>query len=358
MIPDPRSIPSEELPTEPAAFTVSADEARERLDRYLAGKIAGLSRARAQALIRGGCASVAGRRVTDANHRLNEGDGVLVIVPPREPSKAVAETIPLEIVYEDGHLLVIDKPAGLVVHPAPGHRSGTLVNALLAHCGEDLSGTGGLNRPGIVHRLDKDTSGLLVVAKTEAAHGGLSAQFAAHGADGRLERAYLALCWGAPAKSRGVVDARIGRSPANRQKMAVRAAPAGRHAVTRFRVRQCFAGVSGETAASLLWLELATGRTHQIRVHMAHIGHPLLGDPAYGAGFKTRARVLPSAAREALERLGHQALHAAELGFEHPVSGERLRFSSPPPEDLARLIEALGRGHETPGATDFKRRGR
>ena len=202
--------------------------------------------------------------------------------------------MPLVVVYEDAHLIVIDKPAGLAVHPGPGHATGTLVNALIAHCGESLSGIGGVRRPGIVHRLDKDTTGLLVVAKTDKAHAGLAEQFAAHGADGRLERRYRALAWGAPERPRGAIDAALARSNANRTKIAVVAEAAGRHAVTRYTVLETYGG-GGEAKkpiASLLELELETGRTHQIRVHLAHVGHPLLGDMTYGAGFKASARNL------------------------------------------------------------------
>lgn len=325
-------------------FTVSANEAGERLDRYLASKLDALSRARVQALIRDGEVRVGGRPVTGANFRLKAGEAVTATVPPPNPATAAAEPIPLDIAYEDAHLLVIDKPAGLVVHPAPGHGSGTLVNALLAHCGRSLSGIGGQLRPGIVHRLDKDTSGLLVVAKTEMAHRGLAGQFAAHGADGRLARAYLALCWGVPARPRGVIDARIGRSPANRKKMAVVAAPGGRHALTRYTLLESFAGAERDgKLVSLLRVELETGRTHQIRVHMTHVGHPVVGDPLYGQGFKTRANLLPAAARGALQHLGRQALHAAELAFEHPATLAPMSFASPPPPDFARLLNALKR---------------
>ncbi|MFL5123215.1 MAG: RluA family pseudouridine synthase, partial [Microvirga sp.] len=233
-----------------------------------------------------------------------------------------------------------DKPAGLVVHPAAGHDSGTLVNALIAHCGESLSGIGGVKRPGIVHRLDKDTSGLLVVAKTDRAHRGLAAQFADHGRTGALERAYIALVWGVPDPTRGVVDGAIARSTANREKMAVVADDRGRHARTHYAVEAVF-GPAKEPVASCLRCRLETGRTHQIRVHMAKIGHPLLGDESYGAGFKTKAVRLSPEAREALRGLGRQALHAAVLGFEHPVSGEHLHFESEPPPDLQRLIATL-----------------
>jgi 23S rRNA pseudouridine1911/1915/1917 synthase len=262
-------------------------------------------------------------------------------LPPATAAEPVAEAIPLAIVYEDAQLIVIDKPAGLVVHPAPGHARGTLVNALIAHCGDSLSGIGGVRRPGIVHRLDKDTSGLMVVAKTDAAHKHLAAQFAAHGRDGRLVRAYLALVWGAPAPSVGRIEAPLGRKATNRTKIAVVGRALGRAAATRYAVRARYGFDGDQAAAALVECELETGRTHQVRVHMAHIGHPLLGDGVYGAGFTASARRLPEPARAALVALGRQALHAAVLGFEHPTRGRGLRFESALPADMAALVRAL-----------------
>jgi 23S rRNA pseudouridine1911/1915/1917 synthase len=235
------------------------------------------------------------------------------------------------------------------VHPGPGHASGTLVNALIAHCGESLSGIGGVRRPGIVHRLDKDTTGLLVVAKTDRAHAGLSEQFASHGADGRMARRYQAIVWGGLQRPRGTIEAPLARSTANRTKIAVVGEGAGRHATTHYRVLATYAPAATEARAgarppplaSLLELTLETGRTHQIRVHLAHIGHPLLGDPTYGAGFKASARNLSADAQAALTALGRQALHAAELAFVHPITRKRLAFKSPLPPDLARLADAL-----------------
>lgn len=269
---------------------------------------------------------------------MKPGEQVTVRLPPPIAAEPVPEAIALDIVYEDAALIVIDKPAGLVVHPAAGHDSGTLVNALLAHCGDSLSGIGGVRRPGIVHRLDKDTSGLLVVAKTDEAHKGLSEQFAAHGRDGRLERAYIAVAWGVPERRRGTIDAPIGRHATAREKMSVTRHSHARNAVTHYEVTRSF---GSPPVASLLACRLETGRTHQIRVHMAHIGHPLLGDETYGRGFKTAIHKLPEAAQAALKALGRQALHAAVLGFEHPVSGEPLSFASDPPPDLAALIDSL-----------------
>ncbi|WP_231711293.1 RluA family pseudouridine synthase [Xanthobacter dioxanivorans] len=353
---DPDTVDLDEGET--LTVQAGADDAGERLDRALARLLApqapDLSRTRIQRLVAEGQVSIGGRVVGDAAGRVNAGDIYTIHLPPPEPAAPEPENIPLVIVYEDAHLVVIDKPAGLVVHPAPGHSSGTLVNALLHHCGDTLSGIGGVRRPGIVHRLDKDTSGLLVVAKSDAAHKGLAAQFADHGRTGPLERAYLAFVWGMP-EPRGTIDAPIDRHPTHRQKMAVRTS--GRQAVTHWEVVEAYAGhgrasprnkglVKGEVrteegVASLVECQLETGRTHQIRVHMAHVGHPLLGDEVYGQGFRTKVSLLPDAARERLSGLGRQALHAARLGFAHPVTGETLSFESPLPEDLAALAAAL-----------------
>ncbi len=331
--------------TNPDAETISlivaAEDAGTRIDRFLASKLSELSRSRLQTLIRAGHVAVAGQSVADPGLKLKCDDAVTVVVPPPAPAAPRGEAMALNVVYEDQDVIVIDKPAGLVVHPAAGHAEGTLVNALIAHCGDSLSGIGGVRRPGIVHRLDKDTSGLLVVAKNDAAHQALSDQFAAHGADGQLQRSYRALVWGALIRPSGFVDAPLGRSRINRVKMAVVPEAAGRHAVTHYEVAKVFADTKGNPAVSLLNLELETGRTHQIRVHLAHIGHPVLGDQTYGVGFKTSASRLPPAAQEALQKLNRQALHAAELGFTHPSSGKALHFTSPMPADMAALVEAL-----------------
>ncbi len=260
----------------------------------------------------------------------------------RPPSRAEprGEIIPLDVVYEDDALIVIDKPAGLVVHPGAGHATGTLVNALIAHCGASLSGIGGVARPGIVHRLDKDTSGLLVIAKTDQAHRALADQFADHGRTGELERGYLALVWGAPSRPHGTIDANVGRHPTSRTKMAVLPAGKGREAVTHWRVVETF-GRGKEPVASLIECTLETGRTHQVRVHMAHIGHPLIGDPLYGQGFKSKLRSLPEPLHGKLAGLNRQALHAEELAFAHPVTGTLLKFNSPLPADLAEIVQAF-----------------
>ena len=256
-------------------LTVGAEEAGERVDRFLARRLPQLSRSRLQALIRAGQVARDGATVAELGHKTKAGETYAVHVPEPEPAAPQAQSMPLAIVHEDADLIVIDKPAGLTVHPGPGHATGTLVNALIAHCGASLSGIGGVRRPGIVHRLDKDTSGLLVVAKSDRAHKGLSEQFAAHGADGRLERRYLAIVWGAAERPRGVIDAALARSRANRTKIAVVSEAAGRHAVTRYEVLATYPKGEAKPVASLLRLTLETGRTHQVRVHLAHIGHPV-----------------------------------------------------------------------------------
>jgi len=317
---------------------IADDEQELRLDRVLAARIPSLSRSRLKALILNGEVAIAARTIRDPAARVKSGDTVTVTLPPPEAAKPVGEPIPLNIVYEDDALIVIDKPAGLVVHPAAGHAKGTLVNALIAHCGDSLSGIGGVKRPGIVHRLDKDTSGLMVAAKTDAAHRALSAQFA-NKAESGIERGYLAFVWGVPGRAGGTIDAPLDRHPQARDKRAVRAG--GRAAVTHWRLLQRFTGSDGKPVASLLACTLETGRTHQIRVHLAHIGHPILGDAVYGAAFKSKASRLPPRARAALEGLGRQALHAYLLAIEHPQTRKSLRFQSELPADLRRLHDAL-----------------
>ena len=322
---------------------IAAEDAGERLDRVLARKIPELSRSRLKALILDGQVRAADRTLSDPAFHVGAGDTITIGVPPPLPAEPIGENIPLDIVYEDDAIVVINKPAGLVVHPAAGHDSGTLVNALIAHCGASLSGIGGVRRPGIVHRLDKDTSGLLVVAKTDRAHQSLTKQFADHGRTGALRRGYLAICWGAPTMPSGTVDQPIGRHATAREKMAVRTQ--GRVALTHWRRLETFAGRDGKPVASSLALELETGRTHQIRVHMSYIGHPLLGDATYGAGFKTKASQLSEAAQAELAQFGRQALHAYRLVLEHPETGEILEFETDWPEDLARLRAALKGQH-------------
>jgi 23S rRNA pseudouridine1911/1915/1917 synthase len=317
-----------------------ASHVGQRLDRFLSELLPQLSRTRVQALIREGHASCGGATIEDVKYRVKPGDRFELAVPPATAPELDGEAIPLEIVYEDDALIVIDKPAGLVVHPGAGHATGTLVNALIAHCGTSLSGIGGVARPGIVHRLDKDTSGLLVVAKTDQAHHALAHQFADHGRSGELERGYLALVWGAPARSHGRIDSPVGHHPTSRTKMAVLPAGKGREAVTHWRVVATFGHGAG-AIASLLECTLETGRTHQVRVHLAHIGHPLIGDPLYGQGFKSKLRKLPEPLSSKLASLDRQALHAATLAFVHPVTGTLLKFNSPLPPDLGEIVEAF-----------------
>jgi len=323
------------------SVTVPDDAGGNRLDRVLADLLPQLSRSRLQALIRQGRVAIGGRTIVEPKYRVNAGEGteIRVTVPPPEPAVPQAQDIPLSVVYEDDALIVIEKPAGLVVHPGAGTPDGTLVNALLHHCAGSLSGIGGVERPGIVHRLDKDTSGLLVVAKTDAAHRSLSEQFADHGRTGVLERAYKALVWGVPSRKTGTIDEPIARSRQNPEKMTVR--KGGREAITHFEVLETFAGAEGGPVASLLECKLETGRTHQIRVHLAHIGHPILADPVYGAGYRSKSRLLSENQSLALEGLGRQALHAYLLVFAHPVTGRTMRFESGFPADFRALLTAL-----------------
>ena len=318
---------------------ISAAEKGERLDRVLAQRLTAFSRSRLKALILAGATAIDKTTVRDPGHRVNAGDAITLIVPPDAPAEPKPEDIPLNIVYEDDALIVIDKPKGLVVHPAAGNLSGTLVNALIAHCGPSLSGIGGVKRPGIVHRLDKDTTGLMVVAKNDRAHKALSRQFADHGRSGNLEREYLAFVWGVPNRPKGMIDAPLDRHPKARDKQAVRAG--GREAITHWRLLETYSGADGKPVAALLACRLETGRTHQIRVHLAHIGHPLLGDAVYGPGFKTKAALLPENARESLAALGRQALHAHILGFQHPETRKILSFKSRLPDDLVRLRSTI-----------------
>jgi 23S rRNA pseudouridine1911/1915/1917 synthase len=315
-------------------FTVEA-EAGERLDRALGPRLPELTRSAIQRLIEEGHVRVNGAPAR-AGQKLRAGERVSVTVPPPEPSALEPEAIPLDIRFEDEHLLVINKPKGLVVHPAPGNRSGTLVNAVLAHAGEEILSVGGEDRPGIVHRLDKDTSGLMVVAKTDAAQHDLQRQIQERTA----ERRYLAVVRGAPKFERAVVDAPLGRHPVDRKRMAVirpGAHPPGRPAQTRLRVLERIPGFA------LLEAKLETGRTHQIRVHCAYIGHPVIGDPIYGtAAASLRDGRVPAEVRAAVEALHGQALHAYALSFDHPETGERLEFRVPPPEEIRDLLRALG----------------
>lgn len=317
---------------------ITGETAGQRLDKTLAAAFRDMSRARLQQIIRDGGLDIDGAPCSDLSRKVQDGQQLTLRIPEPVPAIPAAQPMPLDVVFEDEHLIVIDKPARLVVHPAAGHEDGTLVNALIAHCGETLSGIGGVKRPGIVHRLDKDTTGLLVVAKTDRTHQGLAAQFADHGRTGPLERAYLAIVWGVPSRPHGTIETAIDRSVRAREKMTVVAPGRGRAAITHFTLLEQFSAAGTDApVASLIRCELETGRTHQIRVHMAHIGHPLLGDPLYGTGFMTKARQLSVAAQGALRDLNRQALHAVMLGFEHPVTREHLQFQRPWPGDLAKL---------------------
>lgn len=310
--------------------TIEPAQAGERLDRALARRFGDLSRTRIKHLVEEGLVAVDGATITDPSWRVKPGQHCTLILPPPTAAEPEPQLMPLDIRYEDEHLIVLSKPAGLVVHPAPGNPDRTLVNALLAHCGTSLTGIGGVKRPGIVHRLDKDTSGLMVVAKTDLTHERLAADFAAR----RMERAYLALVWGVPAQRSGEIKGAIGRNPANRKTMAV-VTRGGKRAVTHYRVLRAYG-----TVASLLECRLATGRTHQIRVHLTSIGHPVIGDPIYGRS-RGRRRHVPEPIRTALETFPRQALHAAKLGFVHPVSGEKKFFADEFPLDINMLENTL-----------------
>ncbi|HEY5458309.1 MAG TPA: RluA family pseudouridine synthase [Sphingomicrobium sp.] len=303
---------------------LDASHAGWRLDRALAAQVPALSRERLKVLTKAGALTRAGKAVRDPATKVKGDESFVLVVPAPEPAHNEPQEIPLPIVYEDDHLLVVDKPAGLVVHPAAGNRDGTLVNALLHHCGGSLSGIGGVARPGIVHRIDKDTSGLLVVAKHDKAHEGLAKQFADHS----IDRRYLAIVSGVPRQAEGSVDAPLARSAQNRKKIAIVAK--GKRAVTHWKRLELL------NDAALVECRLETGRTHQVRVHMASIGHPLVGDPVYGRG--------KSAHRKLLNQLDfkRQALHAAHLGFVHPVTKGRLSFDSALPSDMQELFTALG----------------
>jgi len=324
-------------------FTAEVDEAHagQRLDRFLSETLPDLSRTRVQALIKDGQVASSGATIEDVKYRVKPGDRFELTVPPAVETTLAPEAIPLNVLYEDDCLLVIDKPAGLVVHPGAGQPHGTLVNALIAHCGDSLSGIGGVARPGIVHRLDKDTSGLMVVAKTDKAHRSLAKQFADHGRTGALERGYLALVWGAPSRPHGVINAPVGRHPTSRTKMAVLPADKGRHAVTHWRVVETYGNDKDGPLASLIECTLETGRTHQVRVHLAHFGHPLIGDPLYARGFKSKLRKLPAPLQSRIAAIKRQALHAGRLAFVHPETRTLLEFNSPQPDDLSDIAGTL-----------------
>ena len=336
--PGPHADPPPAVPTVPGSggsvvtCVVPADAAGDRLDKVLASAQDTLSRSRLRALFDQGCVQSGGKTITDPSQRVKPGQTFAILVPDPVPARPEPQALPLVILYEDEDVLVIDKPPGLVVHPAPGNRDRTLVNALLAHCGDSLAGIGGVCRPGIVHRLDKDTSGLLVVAKSERGHAGLAGQFG----DRTIRRTYTAVVWGLPTPREGEISGNIGRSRADRKKMAV-VDGGGKPALTRYRTIRAFG-----TAATLIECRLETGRTHQIRVHLASLGHPLLGDPLYGRPrTAARARLVPPAIHASLFGFPRQALHARRLEFRHPVTGQTLTFEAELPDDLMRLVECL-----------------
>ena len=313
-------------------YRLRAGKERTRLDKFLALALPDISRNRLKGLIESGQVRISGKTIAEPAYRVKPGTEIELCIPmPTAEAAPSAQSMALDIRYEDSDLIVVNKPAGLVVHPAAGNPDRTLVNALVAHCGDSLSGIGGIRRPGIVHRLDKDTSGLLVAAKNDAAHNSLSRLFEAHD----IERAYLALVWGTPTPMHGLIDGPIGRSPHNRKKMAV-VSRGGREARTHYRVLEHLAN----SCWSLVECRLETGRTHQIRVHLASRGHKVVGDPLYGGRQGSGRKMLPKITAEALMSWHRQALHAYRLGFRHPVNGEILNFESEPPSDMRALIAA------------------
>ena len=317
---------------------VAGDQAGTRLDKWLAGAVADLSRERLKTLIKQGRVRADGETITDPSYGVKPGQTFDVDVP--EPTSPIPkpQEIPLVIAYEDEAVIVVNKPAGLVVHPAPGNPDHTLVNALIYHCGDSLSGIGGVRRPGIVHRLDKDTSGLMIAAKSDAAHQALAADFAAR----RIDRKYLALVWGVPKPSAGKIEGNIGRSPKNRRKMAI-VSRGGREALTQYKVQERFGD-----AVSLIQCKLATGRTHQIRVHMTHIGHPIVGDATYGRAPARKLRSLPMDTAQAISDANRQLLHAGTLGFRHPSTEAVMSFDSDLPVEFETIITKLRRTrHDT-----------
>lgn len=311
---------------------VTADQENTRLDKFLTAALPDLTRNRIQGLIKDGHVSLQSGKITDCSHRVKYDDTYTVIIPPAADSEIVANRLPLDIVFEDDDMLVINKQAGMTVHPGAGNHRDTLVNALLAHCGNTLSGIGGVSRPGIVHRLDKDTSGLMVVAKNDKAHLALSKQIS----ERTLKRVYYAITWGVPEPMNGTITANIARSPKNRKKMAIMRI-GGRHATTHYTVKEIFR----EGLASLVECRLETGRTHQIRVHMAHTGHSLVGDPLYGSNTRKGLHLVNAGLRATLKDFLRQALHSHYISFTHPASGHFMEFEAPLPEDFMELLNTL-----------------
>ncbi|WP_336276929.1 RluA family pseudouridine synthase [Bartonella sp. CB178] len=325
--------------------TTNEDALGQRLDHWLAERCqSGVSRSRLQTLIREGCLKIDGQLVKKPKTKLKPNQIIELMVPTLQDAKPNGEAIALNILFEDDYIIVVDKPAGLVTHPGNGNWTGTLVNALIHHCGDSLSGIGGIKRPGIVHRLDKDTSGVMVIAKNDLAHQKLSSQFFDHGRTGALDRRYQAIVWGSPNRNVMTIDTHLGRSPHNRTKQAVVCSQTlyARHAITHFSLLEKYGNRSGTTSfASLLECRLETGRTHQIRVHMAHIGHPLIGDALYGNAFKTKSNTTYPMIKNVIDQFNRQALHATSLTFEHPATSEIISFASPLPKDIVELITSL-----------------
>ncbi len=337
-------LPLNDTPYQNYFFQIEEESSGKRLDAFLAQKLADFSRNRIQDLIKKGHVGLNSTIATSPKQKIKITDTITIKIPPPEDPMPQGEKIPLIIIYEDKDLIIVDKPAGMVVHPAAGNWTGTLVNALIHHCGDSLSGIGGVKRPGIVHRLDKDTSGLLVIAKNDTCHKGLAAQFADHGRNGPLRRAYKALVWNTPARAKGTIQTLLGRSNNNRLKMAV-VEKDGREAITHYDIVEAYGrgNNKGEALASLVNCHLETGRTHQIRVHMTHIGCPLIGDPVYGTGYATKSARLGNEIAGLIAKLNRQALHAALLEIEHPRTCETLHFESALPKDMLDLINALRR---------------
>ena len=313
------------------SFSVPGTDKGTRIDKWLAMVTGYITRSRLKSLLESGEVSVDNNTVYDPAYRVKSGQVVKLCIPEPSPASPIPQKIPLNIIFEDTDIIVIDKPPGMVVHPAPGNRDNTLVNALLSHCGNSLAGIGGVRRPGIVHRLDKDTSGLLVAAKTEVAHLELSKQFAAR----KVQRTYRALIWGIPLPTSGEIKGNIGRSPKNRKKMAILRL-GGKPAITKYEVQETY-----YRSSCLVQCQLKTGRTHQIRVHLAHIGHPVMGDPLYKGRQRVLKNQLPDSAREFLIAFTRQALHAESLAFSHPITGQLSDFSSPLPSDFRQLLHIL-----------------
>lgn len=330
--PTPDSMPAGTDAGSSLMFIATEEQAGDRVDRFVAAQSGTLSRSRVKALIEEGHLTGNGKPITEPAETVRAGVTYGLTIPAAAPAVPEGERVAFDVLYEDADLIVLNKPAGLVVHPAPGNETGTLVNGLIAHCGESLKGIGGERRPGIVHRLDKDTSGLMVAAKTEQAHLALSADFAAR----RIDRAYLAFCWGCPQPAEGEYEGDIGRDKRDRKRMTI-VTHGGKWALTRYRTLQAF-----EMGAALVQCRLATGRTHQIRVHFSANNHPLIGDPVYLRRIPAAAKGLPPTARATALDFPRQALHAARLGFTHPRTGEQMAFEAPMPEDMLALGESLG----------------